>query len=477
MQNKKVEALVIGAGPGGYVAAIRLAQLGKKVLLVEKAQLGGVCLNVGCIPSKALITAAKTVEKLKKVDQMGITVGGFSVDFPKMIGWKDGIVKKLTGGVGQLVKGNGGEVLYGTATFKTANQVEVMTNDGPVLVVAQSVIVATGSRPIEIPGFAFDGRRVISSTEALSLSEIPKRLVVIGGGYIGLEMGMMYAKLGAQVTVVERLGQVLPGFDPEIAQLLGRQLKKLGVEVLLDTAAKGYVDGPMGARVQLEQNGKPLEVEADRILVTVGRRPNSEGLGLERVGVRIDARGFVSTDKQMRTNVPGIYAIGDLAGQPMLAHKASKEAEVAAEVIAGHPAAMDVKAIPAVVFTDPEIGSVGLSEAEAKAQGFDAVVGKFPFAALGRAMTTGETEGFVKVVADRKTQEVLGVHIVGPEASNLVAEAGLALEMGAFIDDLSLTVHAHPTLAEGIMEAAKAAIGEAIHVMNKDTREPAAAGR
>lgn len=281
---------------------------------------------------------------------------------------------------------------------------------------------------------------------------------------------MMYAKLGANVTVVERMDQVLPGFDPEIAQLLMRQLKKLKVQVFLGTAAKGFIDGPESARVQLDQDGKPLEVEADRILVTVGRRPNSEGLGLDKAGVEVDARGHVPTDKQMRTNVPHIFAIGDLAGQPMLAHKASKEAEVAAEVIAGHNAAMDAKAMPAVVFTDPEIGSVGLSEEAAKAEGFEVIVGKFPFAALGRAMTTGETDGFVKVVADKTTQEVLGVHIVGPEASNLVAEAALALEMGAFIDDLSLTVHAHPTLAEGLMEAAKAAVGEAIHALN---REPA----
>lgn len=470
MQQKNVDALVIGAGPGGYVAAIRLAQLGKKVLLVEKASLGGVCLNVGCIPSKALITAAKTVDKLKKADVMGISVGAVSIDFPKMISWKDGIVKKLTGGIGQLVKANGGEILTGTATFKSPTEVEVQTPEGLVTVHAEHVIVATGSRPIEIPGFAFDGKRVISSTGALSLPEVPKRLVVIGGGYIGLELGMMYAKLGASVTVVERMDQVLPGFDPEIAQLLMRQLKKLKVQVFLGTAAKGFIDGPESARVQLDQDGKPLEVEADRILVTVGRRPNFEGLGLDKAGVEVDARGHVPTDKQMRTNVPHIFAIGDLAGQPMLAHKASKEAEVAAEVIAGHNAVMDAKAMPAVVFTDPEIGSVGLSEEAAKAEGFEVIVGKFPFAALGRAMTTGETDGFVKVVADKTTQEVLGVHIVGPEASNLVAEAALALEMGAFIDDLSLTVHAHPTLAEGLMEAAKAAVGEAIHALN---REPA----
>jgi dihydrolipoamide dehydrogenase len=466
MQKKNVDALVIGAGPGGYVAAIRLAQLGKKVLLVEKNALGGVCLNVGCIPSKALITAAKTVSKIRKADEMGIIVGDLMIDFPKLISWKDGIVSKLTGGIGSLVKGNGGEILMGTAKFLSPREIEVATPDGPVLVEAENVIIATGSRPIEIPGFKFDGRRVISSTEALSLNEVPNRLLVIGGGYIGLELGIMYAKLGANVTVVERMDQVLPGFDPEIAQVIARQLKKLNVNVVLNASAKGWEDGPLCGKVHIEQNGRIMDLDADKILVTVGRKPNTEGFGLETIGVALDERGFVKVNNQLKTNVPGVYAIGDVAGQPMLAHKASKDAEVAAEVIAGHPAVQDAKVIPAVVFTDPEIGSAGLSEAEAKQQGFDVIVGKFPFAALGRAMTTGETDGFVKVVADKGTQEVLGIHIVGPGASDLIAEGALAIEMGAFIDDLSLTVHAHPTLAEGLMEAAKASVGEAIHAIN-----------
>ncbi len=475
MQKKNVDALVIGAGPGGYVAAIRLAQLGKNTLLVEKNALGGVCLNVGCIPSKALITAAKTVDKIRKADQMGIIVGDLVVDFPKLISWKDGIVSKLTNGIGTLVKGNGGEVLMGTATFRSAREIEVATPDGPVLVEADNVIIATGSRPIEIPGFKFDGRRVISSTEALSLHEVPNRLLVVGGGYIGLEMGIMYAKLGANVTVVERADQVLPGFDPEIAQVIARQLKKLNVNVVLNAAAKGWTDGPLCAKVHIEQNGRVMDLDADKILVTVGRKPNTEGFGLEKIGVALDERGFIKVNNQLKTNVPGIYAIGDVCGQPMLAHKASKDAEVAAEVIAGHPVAQDAKVIPAVVFTDPEIGSAGLSESEAKAQGYEIIVGKFPFAALGRAMTTGETDGFVKVIADKGTQEVLGIHIVGPGASDLIAEGALAIEMGAFIDDLSLTVHAHPTLAEGLMEAAKAAVGEAIHALNpKKDKTPVA---
>ncbi len=466
MQKKNVDALVIGAGPGGYVAAIRLAQLGKKVLLVEKNALGGVCLNVGCIPSKALITAAKTVDKIRKADQMGIIVGDLVVDFPKLISWKDGIVSKLTGGIGSLVKGNGGEILMGTAKFLSPREIEVDTPDGPVLIEAENVIIATGSRPIEIPGFKFDGRRVISSSEALSLSALPNRILVIGGGYIGLELGIMYAKLGSSVTVVERMDQVLPGFDPEIVQVIARQLKKLNVNVILNAAAKGWEDGPLCAKVHIEKNGQLMDLDADKILVTVGRKPNTEGFGLDVIGVERDAQGFIKVNNQLKTNVPGVYAIGDVCGQPMLAHKASKDGEVAAEVIAGHPSVQDAKVIPAVVFTDPEIGSAGLSEAEAKAQGFDIIVGKFPFAALGRAMTTGETEGFVKVVADKGSQEILGIHIVGPGASDLIAEGALAIEMGAFVDDLSLTVHAHPTLAEGLMEAAKAALGEAIHAIN-----------
>lgn len=465
METKKVDALVIGAGPGGYACAIRLGQLGMKTIVVEKENLGGVCLNVGCIPSKALINAAKTFEKAKSADKMGIVVESVHVDFPKMQAWKDGIVKKLTGGVGQLIKGNGAEHLKGVATFKSAKEVEVQTENGKVLVQADHVVIATGSRPIEIPGFAFGGP-VMSSTEALSLDHVPEKLLVIGGGYIGLELGSVYAKLGSDVTVVEAAGSLLPGVDPELVTVVERKLKAKGVKVHTNAKALGYTQSGGKAQVKIDLAGKETVFEADKILVTVGRRPNSEGLGLEQIGVKVD-RGFVPVDKQLKTNVPGVYAIGDVAGQPMLAHKASMEAEVVAEVIAGKKAEVDVKTIPAVIFTDPEIATSGMTPAEAEAKGHDVIVGKFPFVASGRALTTGETEGFVKVIVDKGTHELLGFGIVGPSASDLIAEATLAIEMGAFVDDVSLTVHAHPTLPEALMEAVKHAVGEAVHTMNQ----------
>ena len=471
METKQYDALVIGAGPGGYACAIRAAQLGLKAAVVEKAAVGGVCLNVGCIPSKALINAAKTFEKTKQAEVMGIMVESAHLDFAKTIAWKDGIVKKLTGGVAQLIKGNGAETIQGTATLKAPGEVEVQTASGPLLLKARHIVVATGSRPIEIPGFAFGGP-IMSSTEALALGEVPARLLVIGGGYIGLELGQAYAKLGAAVTVVEGTDQLLPGQDPELVAIVARKLKAKGVAVHLNAKAVGWEKAGSGAKVKVEINGKVEVLEADKVLVTVGRRPNSEGLGLEQLGVKVE-RGFVPVDRQLKTNVPGIYAIGDVAGQPMLAHKASMEAEVVAEVIAGKAAAWDVKAIPAVIFTDPEIATAGLTPAEAQAQGRQVLVGKFQFGASGRAMTTGETDGFVKVLVDAETHELLGVGIVGPQASDLIAEATLALEMGAFTDDIGLTVHAHPTLPEAFMEAVKHAVGEAVHAMNA----PAAAKR
>ena len=471
METKQYDALVIGAGPGGYACAIRLAQLGVKTAVIEKATVGGVCLNVGCIPSKALINAAKTFEKTKHADVMGIVVESAHLDFAKTIAWKDGIVKKLTGGVAQLLKGNGAETIVGTATFKAPGEVEVQTASGPLLVKAKHVVVATGSRPIEIPGFAFGGP-IMSSTEALALQEVPARLLVIGGGYIGLELGQAYAKLGAAVTVVEGTDQLLPGQDPELVAVVARKLKAKGVTVHLNAKAVGWEKAGDGAKVTVEINGKKEVLEADKVLVTVGRKPNGEGLGLEQLGVKVE-RGFVPVDQQLKTAVPGIYAIGDVAGQPMLAHKASMEAEIVAEVIAGKKAAWDAKAIPAVIFTDPEIATAGMTPAEAAAKGVKVLVGKFAFGASGRAMTTGDTDGFVKVLVDAETHQLLGVGIVGPQASDLIAEATLAIEMGAFTDDIGLTIHAHPTLPEAFMEAVKHAVGEAVHTMN----QPAVAKR
>jgi dihydrolipoamide dehydrogenase len=347
------------------------------------------------------------------------------------------------------------------------NTVELTDAAGAVTTIqADNIIIATGSRPIEIPGFKFDGKRIVDSTGALDFQAVPERFIVIGGGYIGLEIGTLYAKLGSKVTVVEALPTILAGNDPEIIQLVARKLKKLGVEIMTGAKAKSWTEASGRAAVTVESDGRDVTLEADKVLVAVGRRPNSEGLGLEAVGVKIE-KGFIPVDKQLRTNVPGIYAIGDVAGQPMLAHKASKEAEVAAEVIAGHRAEMDVRCIPAVIFTDPEVASAGITADEAEKRGRKVKVGKFPFVALGRAIANADTDGFVKVVIDAESKEVLGIHVCGNGAGDVIAEAALAIEMGALAEDLALTIHAHPTLPEAIMEAAKASLGEAIHIQNR----------
>jgi dihydrolipoamide dehydrogenase len=464
VETVETQALVIGAGPGGYPCGIRLGQLKVPTIVIERDRPGGVCLNVGCIPSKALIQAAKQLDKMRHGAELGLVCDNPRVDMPRLIDWKDGVVAKLTGGVKQLLKANGAEYRTGEAKLVSPNEVEITDAKGRVRIQARSIVIATGSRPIEIPGFKYDEQRVLSSTGALALREVPGRMVVIGGGYIGLELGMMYAKLGTKVAVIEATPNLLPGTDPELVQVVARKMKKLGIEVQLEAKAKGD-DGR--AVTIVTKDGAEARLDADKVLVTVGRRPNSEGLGLEGVGVAVDARGFIRVDERMRTSVQGIYAIGDVAGQPMLAHKATKEGEVCAEVIAGRAAAMDVRAIPAVIFTDPEIASVGLSEPEARAQGRDVLIGKFPMAALGRALSMAETDGFAKIVVDRASKQVLGVHIVGAGASDLVSEGALALEMGSQVEDLALTIHPHPTLPESIMEAAKAALGEAIHIVNR----------
>jgi dihydrolipoamide dehydrogenase len=468
----RVEALVIGAGPGGYVAGIRLGQLKKKALVVEKDKPGGICLNVGCIPSKALINASKIFDKIRHGADIGILADNPRVDMAKMQSWKGEVVSKLTGGVKTLLKANGCDYRTGVARFVSRNTVELVAPDGKgkTVIAADHIIIATGSRPIEIPGFKFDGSRIVDSTGALDFAAVPEKFVVIGGGYIGIEIGTLYAKLGSKVTVVEALPGILAGNDPEIVQLVARKLKKLGVEVVTGAKARSWTEKNGRAEVTIdaggEAGGKVQTIEADKVLVAVGRRPNSEGLGLEEIGTRLE-RGFVPVDRQLRTNVPGIYAIGDVAGQPMLAHKASHEAEVVAEVIAGHKAEMDVRAIPAVIFSDPEVATVGISAEEATKKGRSIKVGKFPFAALGRAIANADTDGFVKVVIDAESKEVLGIHVVGNGASDVIAEAALAIEMGALADDISLTIHAHPTLPEAIMEAAKASLGEAIHIVNR----------
>jgi dihydrolipoamide dehydrogenase len=469
MANASYDVIVIGAGPGGYPAAIRSAQLGLKTLCVEKEYMGGVCLNWGCIPSKALIAAAGTVERIRHADKMGITTGEVKVDIEKMQAWKDGIVKKLTGGVSTLIKANKGESVLGTAKIKSKNTVEVTKQDGKVETyeAKKGIIISTGATPIQIPGFTVDGKVVITAREAVSLKKVPGTLVLIGGGVIGLELGMVYQKLGSKVIVVEMLDQLLPTEDLDLVKVVEKRFTSKGGEILTKAKAKSCVVKGDKATVTVEHNGKDRTIEADAVLVAVGFRPNSKGLGLEEVGVKVDERGHILTNEFLQTSVPSIYAIGDVSGPPYLAHKATKEGEIAAEIIAGHKAARDWRVMPAAIFTDPEIATAGLKEKEAKAQGREIKIGKFPFSVSGRAMAVSETEGFIKTIIDAKTNEVLGVGIVGPEASDLISEATLAIEMCAFAEDVGLTIHPHPTLGEGMMESFKHALGEAVHIMNK----------
>ena len=459
--------VVIGAGPAGYVCAIRLAQLGQKVTVVEKEYLGGTCLNVGCIPSKALIAAGSLMEKIRHASTMGITASDVKLDLETLIGWKGTIVKKLTGGVGGLLKNHKVEHVAGVARIIDKNTVRVQTTSGEQTIQCDDIVVATGSEPLPIPGFDLDGKDVWSSTEALVPDRIPEHLLVIGGGYIGLELGMMYQRLGSQVTVVEFTPGALPGQDRDCVKIVERSMKKSKIKLVTKTAAKSYERKGDKLVVTVEGEKGTETIECDQVLCTVGRRPYADGLGLENVGLQTDKRGFLEVDERMRTSVPNVYAIGDIAGQPMLAHKGSKEGLVAAAVIAGQDEVYDARCVPAVIFTAPEIASVGLLEEQAVEQGHEVKVGRFPFAASGRAMSLLETDGFVKVVADAKTDEVLGVHMVGPEVTELIAEAALAIEMGATTEDLARTIHAHPTLPEAVMEAAEAVHTMAVHIYQK----------
>jgi dihydrolipoamide dehydrogenase len=468
--TREFDAIVLGGGPGGYVCAIRLAQLGQKVACVEEEEYGGVCLNWGCIPSKALIANAHLYKKAGESREHGIIVEGVRVDVPKMQDWKNGIVKKLTGGVRTLLKANGAEVVEGRGRVVDAKSVEVTTKSGgkELLVAKKGIVIATGSATIQVPGFEFDGKFVLGARDAVSLREVPKRLVVVGGGVIGLELGSVYQAFGAELTVVELTASLLPGVDPDCVKVVEKSLKKRGATILTQTKALGLVSLPNGARgIEVQTPEGKRTIECDAVLVAVGMKPRSRGIGLEEVGVQIDERGFVRTDDQCRTNVPGIFAIGDVSGAPMLAHKASKEGEVCAEVIAGKAAGKDWVTVPGIIFTDPEIATVGLTEKQAAEQGLEVKVGRFPFAALGRAMSIGETEGFTKVVTEVKTGRIVGIHIVGPSASDLISEGALALETVATAEDMALTIHPHPTLGESLMEAAAASLGHAVHVVNR----------
>jgi dihydrolipoamide dehydrogenase len=465
--TSKRKVVVIGAGPAGYVCGIRLAQLGQDVTVVEKQYWGGVCLNVGCIPSKALIAAGALVDRIKHADAMGIQVAAPTVDVTKLVEWKQGIVGKLTGGVQGLLKNYGAKMLFGAAKIVGKNKVEVTTESGKQTLECDDIVIATGSEPINIPGFTCDEKDVWSSTGALKPSKIPTHLAVIGGGYIGLELGMMYAKLGSKVTVLEATPGLLPGQERDCVKVIERSAKKMGIVVHLETFAKSYERKGDKLLVTIEKQGKKETFECDQILSTVGRKPYSKDLGLDSVGLAPTKQGFLEVDAQRRTKVPNIYAIGDIAGQPMLAHKGSREGLVAAGVIAGQKEAYDVRCVPAVIFTAPEMASVGLTEDQVKEKGLEYKTGQFPFAASGRAMSLMETDGFIKIISDAKTDEVLGVHMVGPEVTELIAEAALAIEMGATVEDIARTIHAHPTLPEVMMEAAEAVHGMAVHIYQK----------
>jgi len=460
-----IDVVVIGAGPGGYVAAIRAAQLGKSVLVVEKEYIGGVCLNVGCIPSKALISAGHQLETIQHASEIGISAGEPKVDWSKVQEWKGSVVNKLTGGVGALLKKNKIQVYNGEAMFINEQEVRVFNDEGQARYRFKDCIIAVGSRPIELKAFPF-GPRIVSSTGALALKEIPKSMVVIGGGYIGIELSQAYAKFGTKVTILEGSNTILPGFEKELSQLVGKKLKASGAEIYTEAMAQSSAVTDKDVTVTFTVKGEEKKVTADYVLVTVGRRPNTdnEDFGLGMIGIEMGERGLIKVDKQGRTNKPHIYAIGDIVAGPALAHKASYEGKVAAEAIAGEASEVDYRAIPLVVFSDPEISSVGLSETEAKEQGVAVKVSKFPFMGNGRALSLNAPEGFMKLITAKDTGLVLGCQIVGIEASNLIAELGLAIEMGATAEDIALTIHAHPTLGEITMEAAEVALGHPIHI-------------
>jgi len=460
----ELDTLVVGAGPGGYVAAIRAAQLGQKVTIVDKGALGGVCLNVGCIPSKALIEAGHSAQKAKGSEDLGITTENVAVDFSKVQDWKGKVVNKLTSGVEGLLKGNKVDILSGEVYFVDDHKVRVMDEKKSQTYTFNNCILATGSTPIEIPGFKFSDR-VIDSSGALDIKEIPEKMVVVGGGYIGTELGTAYANFGTEVTILEGTKDILGGFEKQMSQLVKRNLKKKGVKVITEATAKNAEETDGGVKVTYEAKGKEEVLEADYVLVTVGRRPNTDEIGLEQVGIDVDEKGLVKVDKQRRTNKGNIYAIGDIVEGKPLAHKASYEAKVAAEAISGEKSEVDYLGIPEVVFSEPELASVGFNEKGAKEAGYDVKASKFPFAANGRALSLNDTDGFVKLITRKEDGLVIGGQVAGVNASDIIAEIGLAIEAGMTAEDIALTIHAHPTLGEMTMEAAEIALGTPVHMM------------
>ncbi|HEX6141839.1 MAG TPA: dihydrolipoyl dehydrogenase [Geminicoccaceae bacterium] len=449
--------LVLGAGPGGYTAAFRAADLGRKVVLIERwPTLGGVCLNVGCIPSKALLHAAKVISEAEEMGDAGIGFTGPTIDLDRLRGWKDGVVKRLTGGLSGLARQRKVTVVEGVGRFVGPNLVEVTGGNGGAKTVRfEQAIIAAGSEPVTLPFIPHADPRVIDSTGALELNGMPERLLVIGGGIIGLEMATVYHALGAKVTIVELMDQIIPGADRDIVTPLMKRISARYENIFLKARVTRVEAESDGLLVHFEGGKAPSSDRFDRILVAVGRRPNGRAIGAEAAGVQVDERGFIPADKQMRTNVAHIFAIGDVIGQPMLAHKAVHEGKVAAEVAAGRNSFFDVRGIPSVAYTDPEVAWVGLTENEARAKGVKYGKGVFPWAASGRSLSLGRDEGLTKVLFDEANERIIGCGIVGPNAGDLIAEAGLALEMGADAADIGLTIHPHPTLSETIGMAAE----------------------
>jgi dihydrolipoamide dehydrogenase len=481
LAEHQVDTVVIGAGPGGYHVAIRLGQLGKKVLCVDRDEVGGVCLNWGCIPTKALLHVGEVIRHIERAGSIGLNVPKADVDRQGVAKFKTEVVNANVGGVKTLFKANGVEFLYGEASFKSPTEIAVKKSDGEIdTIKATNVVIATGSAPIDVKAWPRDGETIINSDDAVQVKRIPKNLLIIGGGVIGLEFATVYARMGANALVVEMLPQILTGTDVDIAKALGRILKKQGVEIMLATKVGAIKKDGKTLRATLNgegTGGKDETRDFDMVLVAVGRRPVTDNLNLHAAGLAADDKGFIAVDQQLRTKVPNIFAIGDVTGQPLLAHRAMKQGVIAAEVIAGDKAAaFDPVAVPNCVYTDPEVATVGLSEEEAKAKGYEVRIGKFPLAASGRARTMNDTDGLIKLVGDAKSDLLLGMHIVAPQAESLIGEGVIALEMGATLEDIGLSVHPHPTLTEGIMDAAEAAHGKAIHIVNPKPKAPTAAG-
>lgn len=459
-KNNHFDVVVLGSGPGGYAAAFRAADLGKSVALIEKdTVLGGVCLNRGCIPSKALLHIGQVIEEADELSQKGVEFGQPKLDLDKIRTWKEEVVSKLNKGIAQMAKARKVNVLSGEGKFISKNEISVK-GEKEEKVSFDNVIIATGSSSTKIPVFPIDHQNVLTSREALELASIPKNMLVIGGGYIGLEMASVYNALGTKITVVEMLDSILPGADKDIIRLLQFKLKKQFEKILISSKVKEIKPNKANTlSVTIESKGKDTTENFEKVLVAVGRRPNNQNIGLEEIGVDLDEQGFIKVDKQQKTNIENIYAIGDITGNPMLAHKATHEGKVAAEVIAGLPAAFDAKTIPAVIFTNPEVAWTGLTENEAQEKGIDFEKAEFPWGASGKALAIGQQAGKTKVLFDPETKKILGASIVGPHAGDIISEAALAIEMGADAEDISLTIHPHPTLSETFANAAEVFAG------------------